>query len=164
MIIDHPSFLGEALWRAHSVKKNIFEDPRFLPSSYLADSPTLARQLPMFLPPLNYNRSMNSAHWIENPIYVFLFWNCVASVPIFTYTCLWAIYLCISRIGPHISFIKIGRSIVGIYKSLTATWMWKLGRWRRNSFSGNNGFEFSVLVFCSAHEVNCLCPSSNLAN
>ncbi len=29
--------------------------------------------------------------------------------------------LCISRIGPYISFSRIGRSIVGIYKSLTDT-------------------------------------------
>jgi hypothetical protein len=29
-------------------------------------------------------------------------------------------------------------------------WMWKLGLWPRNSFSGNICFEFSVLVFCSA--------------
>ncbi len=32
---------------------------------------------------------------------------------------------------------RIGRSIVGINKSLTDTWMWKLGLWPRNSFSGN---------------------------
>ncbi len=43
---------------------------------------------------------------------------------------------------------RIGRSIVGIYKSLTDTWMWKLGLWPRNSFSGNMCFEFSVLIFC----------------
>ncbi len=42
----------------------------------------------------------------------------------------------------------IGRSIVGIYKSLTDTWMWKLKLWPRNSFSGNNCFEFSVLCLC----------------
>ncbi len=38
---------------------------------------------------------------------------------------------------------------MGIYKSLTHTWMWKLGLWprkRRNSFSGNICFEFSVLI------------------
>ncbi len=42
-------------------------------------------------------------HCKENPIYVFLFWNCAASIPISTIMCLWAIYVCISRIGPHIS-------------------------------------------------------------
>ncbi len=55
----------------------------------------------------------------------------------------------IPRIGPHISCSRIGRSIVGIYKSLTETWMWKLGLWPRNSFSGNICVQFSVLVLCS---------------
>ncbi len=44
---------------------------------------------------------------------------------------------------------RIGRSIVGIYKSLTDTRIWKLGLWPRNSFSWNICFEFSVLVLCS---------------
>ncbi len=42
----------------------------------------------------------------------------------------------IPRIGPHISCSRIGRSTVGRYKSLTETWMWKLGLWQHNSFSG----------------------------
>ncbi len=54
------------------------------------------------------------------------------------------------RIGPHIFCNRIGRSIVGIFKSLTDTWMCKLGLWPPNSFSGNIIFEFSVLVLCSA--------------
>jgi hypothetical protein len=57
--------------------------------------------------------------------------------------------VCVPRIGPHISCSRIGRSIVGIYKSLRDTWMWKLGLWLRNSFSGNTFFEFSVLVLGS---------------
>ncbi len=44
----------------------------------------------------------------------------------------------------------IGRSIMGIYQSLTDTWMWKLRLWPRNSFSGNICFEFSALILCSA--------------
>ncbi len=44
--------------------------------------------------------------------------------------------LYIPRIGPHISCSRIGRSTVGRHKSLTETWMWKLGLWPRNSFSG----------------------------
>jgi hypothetical protein len=56
------------------------------------------------------------------------------------------------RIGPHISCSRIGRSILGMYKSLTDTWMWKLGLWPRNSSSGNMCFEFSVLVLCSVGE------------
>ncbi len=35
--------------------------------------------------------------------------------------------LYIPRIDPNISWCRIGSSIVGIYKSLTGTWMWKLG-------------------------------------
>ncbi len=62
----------------------------------------------------------------------------------------------IPSIGPHISCNRIGRSIVWKYKSLTKTWMWKLGLWPRNSFSGNICFKFSVLVLCSAS-----CVSSN---
>ncbi len=76
--------------------------------------------------------------------------NCAASVPISTFMCLWAIYMYIPRIGPHISCSSIGRSrIVEIYKWFTDTWMWKLGLLPGNSFSGNIWFEFLVLVLCS---------------
>ncbi len=57
--------------------------------------------------------------------------------------------LYIPRISPHISCSRIGRPIIGIYKSLTDTWMWKLGLWPHNSFSGNICFEFLVMVLCS---------------
>ncbi len=50
--------------------------------------------------------------------------------------------LFIPRISPHISRSRIGRSMVGIYKPLTYTWMWSLGLWPRNSFSGNIYFKF----------------------
>jgi hypothetical protein len=73
--------------------------------------------------------------------------NCPASVPIPTFMCLVS-DLYIPRICPQISCSRIGRSIVGIYKSLTDTWMWKFGLWSPNSFSGNICFEFSVLVLC----------------
>ncbi len=63
--------------------------------------------------------------------------------------CLWA-NLFIHSIGPHISCSRIGRPIVGIYKSLTDSWMWKFGLWLGNSFSWEYFFSFLVLVLCSA--------------
>ncbi len=60
--------------------------------------------------------------------------NCAASFPIPTFMFRWAIYIlkrsvCLfcCRCGPFL----------GIYKSLTDTWMWKLGLGLRNSFSRN---------------------------
>jgi hypothetical protein len=64
-----------------------------------------------------------------------------------TFICMSVSNLYIPRIGLHISCSRIGRSIMGLYKSLTGTWMCKLGLWPRNSFSWNIGFEFLVLVF-----------------
>ncbi len=51
---------------------------------------------------------------------------------------------------PRIWHIFFCRLIMGIYKSLPDTRMWKLGLTPRNSFSGNICFEFSVLRLCSA--------------
>ena len=80
--------------------------------------------------------------------------NCAASVPISTLMCLWAIYIFSGSV--HIfSCSRIGRSIMGMHKSLTDTWMWKLGLLQRNSFSGNFFLEFLVLVLCSV-----TCPVS----
>ncbi len=51
--------------------------------------------------------------------------NCVASVTFYTFICLWSIYIFLGSV--HIfSCSRIGRLILGIYKSLTDTWMWKL--------------------------------------
>ncbi len=78
-------------------------------------------------------------HCKENPIFVFLFWLSRGLCPKFhihersqdrsTYSC-----------------SRIGRSITGRNKSLTDTWMWKLGLCPRNSFSGNICFQFSVFI------------------
>ncbi len=57
--------------------------------------------------------------------------------------------LYIPSIGLHISCSRIGRLMVGIYKSLTDTWMGKLGPWPCNFFSGYIRFKFSVVVLCS---------------
>jgi hypothetical protein len=47
------------------------------------------------------------------------------------------------------SFSRNCRSIVKVYKSLTDTWMWKLGPGPCNAFSENICFQFSVLLLCS---------------
>ncbi len=73
--------------------------------------------------------------------------NCGASIPISTtFTFCERLIQYIPRIGPNISCCRIGTSIVGIYKSLTDTWLWKLRLWPSNSFSGNICCEFLVLV------------------
>jgi hypothetical protein len=80
--------------------------------------------------------------------------NCAASVPISTFLCLWAAYK-FPGSDPISSCSRIDRPIVGIYESLTDTWMWKLGLRPRNSFSGNICFEFSVLCLCSGSVKQC---------
>ncbi len=62
--------------------------------------------------------------------------------------------LYIPRISLHISSSRTGRPIVGIYNSLTDTWMWKLGLRPQYSFSGNICFKFSAFCLCSAASSN----------
>jgi hypothetical protein len=67
------------------------------------------------------SRNEYMVHCKENPpIYVFLFWEFHALSPNF-HIHVSESDLSIPRIGPHISCSKIGRSIVGIYKSFTDT-------------------------------------------
>ena len=73
-------------------------------------------------------------------------WNCAASFPVPTFKYLWAIHIFPGSIC-ILGWSKIGRPILGIYKSLTVTWMWKL--WDRTlefSCFGNN--EDSQFHFC----------------
>ncbi len=83
-------------------------------------------------------------HCNKNPIYVFLFWELCGLSPNFHFH-VSVIDLYIPRIGLHISSSRIGTPIVGIYKSLTDGWMWKLGLRPRYSFSGNLFRNFGVL-------------------
>jgi hypothetical protein len=70
-------------------------------------------------------------HCNEKTIYIFLFWELRDLSPNFhIHVSVTDLY--IPRIGLHISCSRLGRSIVGIYKSLTGTWLWP-----RNSSSGN---------------------------
>ncbi len=70
--------------------------------------------------------------------------NCVASVPVSTFTCLWAINI----FSPSVCLFCCG-PILGIYKSLTDTW--RCGKWdwgRAIPFLGINKWDFR----CSAEE------------
>jgi hypothetical protein len=58
--------------------------------------------------------------------------------------------LYIPRISLHISSSRTGRPIVGLYNSLTDTWLWKLGLRPRYFFSGNICYKFSAFCLCSA--------------
>ncbi len=84
----------------------------------------------------------------ENPIMYSQERSWAASVPISTFMWLWAIFIFPGSVYIF-SCSRIGRPIVGIYKSLTETWMWKLGLWPRNSFFENIYYKFSVLCLCS---------------
>ncbi len=88
-------------------------------------------------------------HRNENSIYIFHFWELCGLSPNF-HVLVYGNELYIPRIDPHICCRRICRSIVGIHKSVTDTWMGKLGLWPRNFFYGNICFQFSVLVLCNA--------------
>jgi hypothetical protein len=90
----------------------------------------------------------NFLHSPSIPIYVYPKTNCAISVQFSTFMCLWAVYIFLGSVN-IISCSRIGRLNVGIYKSLTDTWIWKSGLRPCNSFSGNICFEFSVLCLCS---------------
>ncbi len=151
----HPSFFGGPLENPPRKEKHFGRDLRFMPSSYLTPSPTLARQFPVpdtpqFQPPYEFGALQRKSHL------------CIPFLGIawpqsqFPHSRVCERFIYIPRIGPHNSCSRISRSIVGI--SLTDTWMRKLGLWPCSYFSGNICFEFSVLVVCFAQEVSCLGP------
>ncbi len=89
-------------------------------------------------------------HCNENPLMYSFSGNSAASAPISTFMCLWAIYIVPGAVHICISSSRICRPITRMYKSITDTWMWKLGLRPRYSFSGNICFEISVLCLSSA--------------
>ncbi len=64
-------------------------------------------------------------------------WKCSASIPIPTFMYLWAIYVFPGSVRLF-GCSKIGRLILGIYKTLTDTWVWKLGDKILQLCFGNN--------------------------
>ncbi len=92
----------------------------------------------------------SSLHCNKNPIYVFPEKKFAASVPISTFMCLWAI--CIFPGSVHIfSCSRIGKPLVWIYKSLTDTWIWKLGLRKAIPFLGIfvSNFQYIVPLQCT---------------
>jgi hypothetical protein len=71
--------------------------------------------------------------------------NRTASVPISTFTCLWAIYI-FPRSVCLFCCRKICGPIQGIYKSLTDTWMWKFDCGRALPFLGIHKWDFGCSV------------------
>jgi hypothetical protein len=97
-------------------------------------------------------------HCKGNSVYIFLFWELRGLSPNFhIHVSVSDLY--IPRIGPHISSSRKGRPIVGLYNSLTDTWMWKLGLRPRYSFSGNTCFKFFGILSLQCKGLTCLLPA-----
>ncbi len=96
-------------------------------------------------------------HCNGDSVYIFLFWEWRGLSPNFHINVSFS-NLYIPRISLHISSSRTGRPIVGIYNSLTDTWMWKLGLRPRYSFSGNICFKFSTFCLCSCGSFSSLRP------
>jgi hypothetical protein len=62
---------------------------------------------------------------------------------------LWAIYM-FPRTVCLFCCSQIGRPIMGLYKSLTDIWMWKLELRPRSFLCGNTLFQFTIHYLCSA--------------
>ncbi len=74
--------------------------------------------------------------------------NCATSVPISIFLCLWTTFMFPGSVCLFCCR-KICGPILGIYKSLTDTWMWKLVLRPRYSFPGNTSVGF--LLQCDAY-------------
>ncbi len=70
--------------------------------------------------------------------------NIGASVPVSTFMCLWAIYICFPTIGMPFLLEEICRLILELCKSLIDTWMLKLGLRPRYSQERNRYVGFSL--------------------
>jgi hypothetical protein len=100
----------------------------------------------------------HDTHCDENPIYVFPEKELRDLSPNF-HIHVSVGDLSIPRTGYHIfSCSRMGRPIVGIYKSITHTLMWISGLRPRYSFSVNIYLEFSVMCRCSANLCICHLP------
>ncbi len=93
------------------------------------------------------------SHRNGNSVYISLFWELRGLSPKF-HIHVSVSDLFIPRISPHVSSSRKGRPIVGVYNSLTDTWMWKLGLRPRYSFSGNICFKFSAFCLCSVQAIH----------
>jgi hypothetical protein len=82
--------------------------------------------------------------------------NSAASVPISTFMCLYSLSDCIVTGSVHIfscsRILRIGRPIVGTYKSLTDTRSGNGGVGPHSSSSRNICFQFSLLCLCSVEK------------
>ncbi len=100
-----------------------------------------------------------SSRWFKlhckgNSVYIFLFWELRGLSPNF-YIHVSVSDLYIPRIGSHISSSRNGSSIVGIYKSLKDTWMWKLGLSPDIPFLGIFASNFRHFFFAVYHTRSC---------
>ncbi len=112
--------------------------------------PCLWSPMPRFVSRmLSWAQTYLCKHCNENTIYVFLFWELRGLSPNF-HIHVSASDLYILRIGPpHISCSRVGRSILGIYKSQRYMNV-EIGTVAAQFLFGNICLKFSVLVFCSA--------------